>query len=250
MSAGRTIPGMRAPTDPPARWRQRPLRAVLFDLDGTLLDTLTDIALALNRALAERGWGPVPVELVRTMIGRGSPILVRRAARFLGQALDEPGEAQILERFFAHYGELEQRGDRAAQPFDGATAALQRLHAAGLKIAVVTNKQFRFADALIRDLDLARWIDLVVGGDSCERRKPDPEPLLHACVRLDVAPEAALMVGDSVNDVEAARGAEIPVICVTYGYDEGRDPRTLACDLLIESLAQLPGLLLGDPPQP
>ncbi len=244
MSSERTAPGTRSPADAPAD------RAVLFDLDGTLLDTLADIALALNRALAERGWRPVPVETVRTMIGRGSPILVRRAARYLGHALDEPDQAQILERFFVHYGELEQRGDSAARPFAGATAALQRLHAAGLKIAIVTNKQFRFADALIRALGLERWIDLVVGGDSCERRKPDPEPLLYACARLGATPETALMVGDSANDVEAARGAGIPVICVPYGYDEGRDARTLACDLLIESLAQLPGLLLGDPPPP
>ena len=231
-----------------ARWRDRPLQAVLFDLDGTLLDTLADIALALNRALAEERWPPIPVEAVRAMIGRGSPSLVRRAAQYLGRAVEDAQQARILEHFFAQYGALHDRGERAARPFAGATTALERLHAAGLKIAVVTNKQFRFADALIRDLGLAPWVDLVVGGDTCARRKPDPEPLLYACSRLEVAPAAALMVGDSANDVGAARAASIPVVCVPYGYDEGRDPRELAGDALIESLGELPAMLLGDAP--
>ncbi len=228
------------------RWRDRPLRAVLFDLDGTLLDTLADIALALNRALAEEHWPPIPIEAVRAMIGRGSPSLVRRAAQYLGRPIEDAQQARILENFFACYGALHDRGERTARPFEGAPLALERLHAAGLRIAVVTNKQFRFADALIRDLGLAQWVDLVVGGDTCARRKPDPEPLLYACARLEVAPGAALMVGDSANDVGAARAASIPVVCVPYGYDEGRDPRELAGDALIESLAELPALLLGD----
>ena len=231
-----------------AHWRGRPLRAVLFDLDGTLFDTLADIALALNRALALERWPPVPTDAVRAMIGRGSPNLVRRAAHFLGRALDETRQARILENFFAQYGALDERGERAARPFPGAAAALERLHAAGLRIAVVTNKQFRFADALIRDFRFAQWVDLVVGGDTCARRKPDPEPLRYACQRLEVVPATALMVGDSANDVTAARAAEIPVVCVPYGYDEGRDPRELEGDALIESLAELPAMLLGAAP--
>ena len=229
-------------------WRNRPLRAVLFDLDGTLFDTLADIALALNRALAAEQWPPIPTDAVRAMIGRGSSNLVRRAAQFLGRAPEDAQQARILDNFFAQYGALDQRGERAARPFPGAAAALERLHAAGLRIAIVTNKQFRFADALIRDFRFARWVDLVVGGDTCARRKPDPEPLRYACRRLEVAPAAALMVGDSANDVTAARAASIPVVCVPYGYDEGRDPRQLEGDALIDSLAELPALLLGAAP--
>ena len=187
----------------------------------------------------------MPIDAVRAMIGRGSPSLVRRAAQYLGRPIEDAQQARILENFFAQYGALHERGERAARPFAGAAAALERLHAAGLKIAVVTNKQFRFADALLRDLGLARWVDLVVGGDTCERRKPDPQPLLHACRQLGVAPTAALMVGDSANDVGAARAAAMPIVCVPYGYDEGRDPRLLAGDALIESLAELPAMLLG-----
>jgi len=109
---------------------------------------------------------------------------------------------------------------------------------------VVTNKQHRFAVALFKRLGLAAWIDAVVGGDTCARRKPDPQPLLFACESLKVPPAATLMVGDSVNDVQAARGAGIPIVCVSYGYNEGRDPRTLDCDLLLDSLTELPPLLM------
>ena len=228
----------------PARWRGRALRAVLFDLDGTLLDTAADIALALNRASAEQGWAPVPLDEVRRMIGRGAPILIDRAAAFLGRAVDPAQHARILERFFDHYGSLEEAGECAARPYAGAAEALRSLHAAGVRIAVVTNKQHRFATALLHHQGLADWVDCVVGGDSCTRRKPDPEPLVYACAELGVTPAAALMVGDSTNDVQAARGAGIPVFCVPHGYNEGQDPRSLPCDLLLEGLGELPGLLI------
>jgi phosphoglycolate phosphatase len=228
----------------PAQWHGKPLFAVLFDLDGTLLDTAGDIALALNRSIAEFGWPAVPAEDVRHMIGRGAPILVQRAAASQQRALSEPMHNEMIERFFHHYGALEESGECAAQPFGGAAEALRRLHAAGVRIAVVTNKQHRFATALLRLLGLIGWVDCVVGGDTCERRKPDPQPLLFACESLGVSAQHALMVGDSINDVQAARAAAIPVVCVPHGYNEGKDPRSLPCDGLLEHLGDLPGMLL------
>lgn len=230
---------------PPATWRGTPLAAVLFDLDGTLLDTAGDIALALNRAIAEFGWPEVPAGDVRHMIGRGAPLLVERAARAQRRELDPATHTQMVERFFHHYGALEESGEYGARPFDGAAAALAALHAAGLRIAVVTNKQRRFADALLHLLGLHGWIDMVVGGDTCERRKPDPQPLLFACEALGVPAAGALMVGDSTNDVQAARAAGIPVLCVVHGYNEGVDPRTLPCDAFVEHLGDLPSMLLA-----
>jgi phosphoglycolate phosphatase len=117
------------------------------------------------------------------------------------------------------------------------------VHDAGLRTAVVTNKQHRFADALLKRLGLSGWVDVVVGGDSCARRKPDPQPLLFACESLQAPASESLMVGDSANDVQAARAAGIPVVCVRYGYNEGRAPHTLDCDSLLDSLAELPALL-------
>jgi phosphoglycolate phosphatase len=226
-----------------AQWRGHPLAAVLFDLDGTLLDTVADIALALNRTLLEYRYTPLSENQVRSMIGRGSPILIERAAAAQGRTVDEAEQAAMLERFFHHYGELEELNEVSAQPFAGAAELLRTLHDAGLRTAVVTNKQHRFAAALLQRLDLSAWVDVVVGGDTCPRRKPDPQPLLYACESLRVPPAESLMVGDSVNDVQAARAAGIAVVCVSYGYNEGRDPRTLDCDVLLDSLAELPALI-------
>jgi phosphoglycolate phosphatase len=224
-------------------WRGRSLSAVLFDLDGTLLDTVADIALALNRVMLEYGGKPLEENQVRRMIGRGSPILIERAAAAQGLVIDGATQAAMVERFFHHYGELEELNEDRAQPYAGAADCLRLLHGAGLRIAVVTNKQHRFADSLLRRLGFSLWVDVVVGGDTCERRKPDAQPLLFSCESLHVPPSESLMVGDSVNDVQAARAAGIPVVCVSYGYNEGRDPRTLDCDALLDSLAELPALL-------
>jgi phosphoglycolate phosphatase len=228
-----------------AAWLGTPLEAVLFDLDGTLLDTAADISLALNRAIGEYGWEAVPAAATKTLIGRGGPMLVQRAAELQGRSLDTATHAAIVERFFHHYGALQETDECAAQPFPGAAEGLLAVHAAGLRTAIVTNKQRRFAISLAQRLGLSAGVDVYVGGDSCARRKPDPMPLLFACELLGVAPNRALMVGDSINDVQAARAAGIPVICVPYGYTEGMDPRSLPCDLLLDSLAELPALLLA-----
>jgi phosphoglycolate phosphatase len=224
-------------------WRGRPLRGVLFDLDGTLLDTAADIAQALNLALREYGIAAFPVSEVILMVGRGSPMLIERATAARGKSLSQAERAAMLERFFHHYGDLEEQGLSQAVAYPGAAEALRRLHAAGVKVAVVTNKHHRFASALMHNLKLSPWLDLIVGGDTCERRKPDAQPLLFACRSLGVTAGEALMVGDSINDVGAARAAGIPVVCVPYGYNEGRDPRRLDCDALVETLAELPALL-------
>jgi phosphoglycolate phosphatase len=182
------------------------------------------------------------------MVGRGSPILIERAAAAQGRVIGDAVRAQMLERFFHHYGELEELDEDTAQPYAGAAESLRELHEAGLRTAVVTNKQHAQADALLERLGLRRWVDVVVGGDTCTRRKPDPQPLLFACESLHVPSSVSLMVGDSVNDVQAARAAGIPIVCVTYGYNEGRDPRTLDCDAFLDTLAGLPALLQARTP--
>jgi phosphoglycolate phosphatase len=226
-----------------AQWRGQPLSAVLFDLDGTLLDTAADIALALNRAMIEHGGRALQESEVRRMIGRGSPILIERALASQGRTLDAASQAALLDRFFHHYGELEASNEDRAQPYAGVVESLRAVHESGVHTAVVTNKHHRFAASLLRRLDLAQWVDVVVGGDTCARRKPDPQPLLFACESLRVPASTSLMVGDSVNDVMAARAAGMPVVCVSYGYNEGRAPQTLDCDELLDSMSQLPPLL-------
>ena len=222
-----------------------PLRAILFDLDGTLLDTAADITRALNGALADQGLGPFTDVQVREMIGRGVPTLIERALARLGTAQRSVDLALMLEHFEEHYTRLLAGGEYQARVYPGVVEGLSALRARGLKLAVVTNKPKKAAVELLTQLKLSQWIGVVVGGDSCAFRKPHPEPLLFACEALEVSPAQALMVGDSETDVLAARAAGLAVICVPYGYNEGADPRALRCDAFVESLGELPALLCG-----
>jgi phosphoglycolate phosphatase len=226
-----------------AQFQGRPVAGVLFDLDGTLLDTAGDIAQALALALADQGLpAPAPAQ-VRNMIGKGAPTLVRRASEALGLGLGDEAQAEALKGFFHHYEQLQQAEGYAPTVYPGVLEGLTLLRAAGLRMGVVTNKQHRFAQHLLAHRGIAPLLDIIVGGDTCERRKPDPMPLLHACAQLGVAPATALMVGDSRNDVEAARAAGMPVVLVPYGYTEGQDPRLLPCDHMVDSLVDLQGLI-------
>lgn len=222
------------------------LAAVLFDLDGTLVDTVADITHALNGALSEQRLGRLSESEVRRMIGRGVPMLIERAVARLAPhgALDT---TKLLERYEVHYDALYAQGELRARVFPGVAQGLSQLHEAGYRLAVVTNKFTAAARRLLEHMHLAQWLDVVVGGDSGLPRKPHPEPLLRACEQLGVARTAALMVGDSQVDVSAARAAGLAVVCVPYGYNEGADPRTLSADAFVESLAELPGLI-GAPP--
>jgi phosphoglycolate phosphatase len=187
---------------------------------------------------------PFAVDEVRLMVGRGSPVLIERAAASRNIVLDAATHAAMLTHFLEHYAAAELRHEDTSLPYEGAAEILQRLHDTGVATAVVTNKQRDLAVALLERLGLAQWIDVIIGGDSCERRKPDPQPLQHACYILHCDVGDTLMVGDSINDVQAARGAGMSIICVSYGYNEGRDPKVLDCDMLIDSLTELPALLI------
>ncbi len=234
----------RLPREVP-RWRGEELRAVLFDLDGTLIDTADDITVILNRALAEQHLGSLAPNRVRELIGRGIPTLIARAVDRLGGITDAAAQAVLLERFYFHHDRLYRLDEYRARPYPHVAEVLDRLHGLGLKLAVVTNKKRDFAVDLLARSGLSAWIHVVVGADSCARGKPDPQPLHFACNAVHVDPTRALMVGDSLTDVLAARAAGMPVVCVPYGYNEGRDPHTLPCDAFIDTLADLPGLMLS-----
>jgi phosphoglycolate phosphatase len=220
------------------------VRAVLFDLDGTLLDTAADITHALSCALAEQGLPTLARSEVSELIGRGVPALIERVLERFGAAARTADAARLLERFHHHYQRLHQRGEIQTRVYPGVARGVEALHALGLKLAVVTNKPRTMAIELLVRLGLDQRIALVVGGDSGLPRKPHPQPLLSACELLGVPPVQALMVGDSHIDVLAARAARLAaVVCVPYGYNEGVDPRTLPCDLFIDSIGDLPAVL-------
>lgn len=217
------------------------VRAVLLDLDGTLLDSAADLAAAANRMLAELGLPERDQALVATFLGKGIPMLVRRAlAGTLAGAVDDALAARALPIFERCYAE---ESGRRTRPYPGATEGVARMRALGLPLGCVTNKSERFTFDLLRATGFGDAFAVAVCGDTVAAKKPDPLPLLFACERLAVPPNAALVIGDSANDVEAARAAGCPVWCVPYGYNEGRPVETLGCDRVVASLAAAAELL-------
>jgi len=212
--------------------------AVIFDLDGTLVDSAGEIADALNAALAEIGLEPLSIAVVTSLIGRGVHVLVQRALAKIGAAgVDED---DLVRRFERRYGDL--LGSKA-RLFPGVRAGLERLHAAGIPLAVVTNKPRLFTESLLERLGIRELFGALIAGDDGVRAKPHGDMLIAACRAMGAAPGETLMVGDSDNDVRAARAAGLPVWCVPYGYNEGRPPGALACDRMVDSLEELEPLL-------
>ena len=209
----------------------KPYDAVIFDLDGTLMDTAGEIATALERTFRELGFPTIPKHVVETLIGRGVPMLIERALLKVGATHERP--AEIVERFERHY---EDTVATASVLYPGVHAALARLAALRIPMAVVTNKPRVFTERLLGELDVARYFAAVVAGDDGLPRKPHGDMLLAACERMGSKPAATLMLGDSDNDIAAARAAGCPVWCVPYGYNEGRAPETLRCDRLVPTL--------------
>lgn len=224
-------------------YRACPINAVLFDLDGTLMHTAPDITEGVNRMLAGLDLPMLPEAAVSKLIGKGSPILIERVFNLLEVRMSAGERLLALQSFQSHYEGIV--GTRATL-YPGVLTALQELRAMeGLKLAVVTNKYHRFAIRLLQQFELSTMFDLVVGGDTLEVRKPNPLPLLHACESMGIAVAEAIYVGDSVNDVEAAKAAGIPVYCVPGGYNEGIPASTLPCTGLIDSIAEVPDLVRG-----
>ena len=211
-----------------------PVKAVLIDLDGTLLDTVPDLADAANAMLAELGRLTLPVDTIRDFVGKGIPNLVGRCLGYPGES-DAPDARAALAVFKRHYAAVNGRRTRI---YPGVLAGLQAMRQAGLKTACVTNKAGAFTDQLLAATGLAALLDLTVSGDTLAEKKPHPLPFLHLCERFGIAPAEALVVGDSRNDVAGARAAGCPVFCVPYGYSEGEDVRDLGADAIVGTLEE------------
>ena len=217
---------MTAPLAPAARYD-----AAIVDLDGTMVDTLGDFQVALNAALADLSLPRVDRDFIADTVGKGSEHLVRETVRHVG-AGDERGDA-LLARYLHHYQRV---NGKYADVFDGVIEGLVRLQARGLRLACLTNKPLAFAQALLEAKALAPYYDVVFGGDSFERRKPDPLPTQRTCEALGTPPARTLVVGDSVNDAAAARAAGCPVVLVSYGYNHGEPVTGVDQDGVVDRL--------------
>lgn len=209
------------------------IKAVLFDLDGTLVDSAHDLTHALNHLLAELGLGTLSVEEVKGMIGDGVGMLVERGLAARG---GDPAEAPALvPRFLEVY---EGKAARFTRPYPGSEQMLLALSERGLPLAVVTNKPYAASCEILEALDLMSFFAAVVGGDSRPERKPHPAPLLWAAERLRVSPAKAVMVGDNHHDVSAARAAGMAAVAVTWGYSHVPHEE-LGADRLISTFDEL-----------
>ena len=213
-----------------------PFSAVLLDLDGTLLDTIPDLAHASNAMRQELGLAPLPLETIASYVGKGTENLVSRPLSN-NPAGSLPTATEIergLEIFGRHYHAV---NGRQAVVYPGVMRGLEAFKEAGIRMAVVTNKPTEFTLPLLDHAGLAHFFEHVVCGDTCARKKPDPMPLLHACELLNAQPQDALAIGDSINDALAARAAGMTVLAVPYGYNEGMDVRTLEVDDIVMSIS-------------
>lgn len=210
--------------------------ALLFDLDGTLIDSVPDLASAVDQTLRQAGLPAAGEALVRGWVGNGARKLLERALNHTKGTADDAELDALLPVFFECY-EACCADHTVAYP--GVEAALKAWHVAGVKLACVTNKPERFAVKIVHHFGWGEIMPVVLGGDSLPTKKPAPEPLWVACERLGVAVENTIMVGDSVNDVSAARAANMPVIAVPYGYNYGSDIREAGPDMVVESLDTL-----------
>lgn len=212
-------------------------RVVLIDLDGTLVDTAPDIVQAVNRMLLDWSVPPLPFDTIRGFIGHGVPTLIRRVLQASAACQDE---VLALALFVRHY---EDTNGRFGQVFPGVREGLEGLRQAGYRLGCVTNKFSAPTAALLDIHALAPWFEVVVAGDTLDRMKPHPAPLLHACRAMQASPARCVLAGDSAVDVAAARAAQMPVYIVRYGYPGADGYDAMRCDALIDSLGDLPAIL-------
>lgn len=220
----------------PSARRRFAARAVIIDLDGTLLDTVADLAAAVDAMLGELGRPAIGEAAVRDYVGRGARMLVRRAlSGSLDGGADDVETDRAMAIFERHYA---RENGRSAALYPQVVEGLQAMRAKGLRLACVTNKPQRWAEHLLARTGLAPCFELTVGGDVLHTRKPDPAPLLHVGERFGLQPSEIVVVGDSTNDAQAARAAGMRVIVVPYGYNEGRPAHTIDADALVATLLE------------
>jgi len=217
---------------------------VLIDLDGTLVDSVPDLAWCVDETMKALDMPIRGEDKVRNWVGNGVPRLIERA---LLDQLDGSAPAELFAKaspiFMALYAD---NASKRSQLYPSVIQGLQWLKNHGIRIGCVTNKDEKFTLPILKDLGLHDFFEIVISGDTLPVKKPDPAPLLHGAKFFNVQPEKALMIGDSISDVKAARAAGFSIICMTYGYNHGVDIRTANPDAVIDSFAELADVINGD----
>jgi len=214
---------------------------ILIDVDGTLVDSVPDLAYCVDVLMERLGRPPHGEAAVRNWVGNGVERLVRRA--LIGQLDGEPPEADFDRAYPIFLDLYAENTSKRSVLYPGVRDGLDWMAAAGYRLGCVTNKAAQFTIPLLTDLGVIDRFGIVVSGDTLPQKKPDPAPLLHAAAHFGVDPTQSLMVGDSVSDVKAARAAGFGIVCMSYGYNHGVDIRLAKPDAVIDSMVELQGLL-------
>jgi len=228
----------------PKRWADCMLRKpemILIDVDGTLVDSVPDLAWCVDEMMASLGREPRGEACVRDWVGNGVERLVRRA--LVGALKGEPDDAEFARAYPLFLDLYAENTSKRSVLYPGVRAAIDQLKAANYRLGCVTNKAACFTEPLLKALGLYDDFSIVISGDTLAKKKPDPEPLLHAAEFFACDPDNAMMIGDSVSDVAAARAAGFQIVCMSYGYNHGVDIRESAPDAVIDSMTELPPLL-------
>lgn len=219
-------------------------RLVMFDLDGTLMDSVPDLAAAVDKMLMLLGREPAGMARVRDWVGNGSKVLVRRA---LAGQLEHDGVAdELAEEALALFMQAYAGGHELTTVYPGVVECLDWLRERDVKLAIITNKPTQFIEPLLEEKGLAGYFQWLIGGDTLPQQKPDPAALLWVLEQAEVAAGQSLFIGDSRNDVRAARAAQVPCVALSYGYNHGEpianEQPALVLDDLRELVASVSGL--------
>jgi phosphoglycolate phosphatase len=215
--------------------------ALMFDLDGTLLNTAPQIAEAANVMLSDMGLPTLPYTQIKGFIGEGAQALIQKClAGALNAMPDQATLTAAQPLFFAHYA----NNATESLPFDGVQDGLEVLKQRNIKLACVTNKPEKFTRPLLHASGLAGFFDIVVSGDTLPKKKPDPIQLHHICAEFNVMEMEAMLVGDSATDIAAAQAAGCFIVTVPYGYNQGKPIDESQVDAMIRDLTELPSILM------
>lgn len=214
---------------------------VLIDVDGTLVDSVPDLTYCVDEMMKQLDMPTRGEDKVRLWVGNGVERLVRRA--LIDQLDGEPDEALYEKAYPIFLGLYADNTSKRSKLYPGVQEGLDYLKQSGYRIGCVTNKAAQFTVPLLKTLGIYKVFEIVVSGDTLPQKKPDPTPLLHVAEYFGVKPEKALMIGDSVSDVKAARAAGFQIVCMSYGYNHGVDIRDASPEAVIDSMAELPELL-------
>jgi phosphoglycolate phosphatase len=214
---------------------------ILCDLDGTLIDSVPDLAYCGDEMMKVLGLPPRGQEASRHWVGNGVERFVERT---LLNSVDGTADATLFAKALAIFKDLYlHHNSQRSCVYPGVIEGLTWLKEQGYRLACVTNKAEAFTMPLLRDMKLLEFFELVVSGDTCAEKKPSPMPLLYAAEKMNVVPENALMIGDSISDVKAARAAHFHIICMSYGYNHGKDIREANPDAVIDSMVEFPNYI-------